>query len=60
MADQPDDKNNGFEKLLQEVNKTLQENQRFLVALKQDRLTDDELDTELAEVHDGEEEFEEL
>lgn len=52
-------KDDAVMKLLQEVGKTLQENQRFLVALQQDRLADDELDAELDDdVVD--EEFEEL
>lgn len=52
-------KDDSIHQLLQEVGKTLQENQRFLDALKQDRLAGDELDAEL-EDRMGEDEFEEL
>jgi hypothetical protein len=44
--------------LLHEIGKTLQENQRFLAALKLDRLDQGDLGAEVAEVTD--EEFEEL
>jgi len=54
--DPPKDEN--VTALLQEIGKTLQENQRFLAALKQDRLDQGDLDAEVAEVTD--EEFEEL
>ena len=44
--------------LLQEIDKTLQENQRFLADLKQDRIDDDDGDVE--ELVESEEPFEEL
>jgi len=52
-------KDDSIHKLLQEVGKTLQENQRFLASLKQDQSVEDEL---TAGTDDGvdEEEFEEL
>ncbi len=52
-------KDESLDRLLQEVGKTLQENQRFLAALQQDQAVEDELDAVLA---DGiaDEEFEEL
>jgi len=52
-------KDESLDRLLQEVGKTLQENQRFLAALQQDQAVEDELDAGLA---DGiaDEEFEEL
>lgn len=52
-------KDDTIHKLLQEVGKTLQENQRFLAALQQDQAVEDEGD---AGPDDGtvEDEFEEL
>ncbi|MGE0156836.1 MAG: hypothetical protein AB7T17_07395 [Geobacter sp.] len=52
-------KDESLDRLLQEVGRTLQENQRFLAALQQDQAVEDELDAGLA---DGiaDEEFEEL
>jgi len=57
LVDPPKDES--LDRLLQEVGKTLQDNQRFLAALQQDQAVEDELD---AELDDGvaEEEFEEL
>lgn len=53
-VDPPQD--TGLELLLQDISKILGENQRFLKALKEDRIDDqDEQDAE-----SGEEEFEEL
>lgn len=56
-VDPPQD--TGLELLLQDISKVLGENQRFLQALKEDRIDDqDEPDDQDAE--SGEEEFEEL
>ena len=49
-------KDEGLDRLLQEIDKTLQENQRFLADLKQDRIDDGDV-VELAE---SGEPFEEL
>lgn len=51
-------KDESLDRLLQEVHRTLQENQRFLAALKQDQLDGDDLAGELDVAVD--EEFEEL
>lgn len=51
-------KDESLDQLLQEVHKTLQENQRFLAALKQDQVVGDDFDSELVSADD--EEFEEL
>ena len=44
--------------LLQDIDKTLQENQRFLADLKQDRV--DDADDDVVELAESEEPFEEL
>lgn len=48
-------KDEGLDSLLQEVHRTLQENQRFLSALREDQLDVEELGDEVVD-----EEFEEL
>lgn len=55
-VDTPHDEN--VTVLLQEIGKTLQENQRFLAALKQDQVDEGGLDVVLDVAND--EEFEEL
>lgn len=52
-------KEDSVDRLLQEVDRTLQDNRRFLEALKQDRAVEDESD---ADPDDGiaDEQFEEL
>jgi hypothetical protein len=56
MAVEPP-KDAGLEHLLQEISRTLGENQRFLQALKEDRIDEAE---DAAESGDADEEFEEL
>lgn len=51
-------KDESLDRLLQEVGRTLQENQRFLAALQQDQVVGDDFDSELVSADD--EEFEEL
>lgn len=51
-------KDGGLDRLLQEIDKTLQENQRFLADLKQDRIDDD--DGDVVELAESGEPFEEL
>ncbi len=60
MAEQENvQKPDGAELLLQEISRTLQENRRFLQALKEDRL--DRLEDEDADgAEEAEEDFEEL
>ena len=47
-----------LDRLLQEIDKTLQENQRFLADLKQDRV--DDADDDVVELAESGEPFEEL
>lgn len=54
MAEPDAAKTDGYDLILQEISRTLQENQRFLQALKEDRLDHLEDDEEVEEV------FEEL
>lgn len=51
-------KDEGLDRLLQEVHNTLQENQRFLADLKQDRI--DDYNGDVVELAESGESFEEL